>query len=402
LNKVGSMSGKPWIMLSVLLMARTAMGFQFQTVASIGPSLMESLSIDNARIGVLIGLYLLPGLPIALPSGIIGQRFGARHVVLAGLVMMMLGGAIAAVAVTFPVAAAGRIISGTGGVLMNVMLTKLVADWFDAGKMATAMAVLITGWPLGIALGLAVGPHMMLAFGGAAVLQLATGLAALALGLFIVLYRDPPDLPRPAAVRFSLGLTRYELRMVSLAGAIWTTYNAGYIVLVSFTPSVFAARGYSIEQSGWIVSILSWAMMPMIPAGGYLADRLGRPDLLMAGGFIVAAAGIVAMGYSDAPVTWLIVVALASGLPSGAMMALPASVMRPEVRAGGMGIYYTLYYAGVALLPALAGMARDRTGSVTAPMLFAAAMLALALLFLIVFRISEHPPHRAAIEVPAS
>jgi predicted MFS family arabinose efflux permease len=143
-------------------------------------------------------------------------------------------------------------------------------------------------------------------------------------------------------------------------------------------------------------------MMPMIPAGGYLADRLGRPTVLMAGGFIVAAAGIVAMGYSDAPVTWLIVVALASGLPSGAMMALPASVMRPEVRAGGMGIYYTLYYAGVALLPALAGMARDRTGSVTAPMLFAAAMLALALLFLIVFRISEHPPHRAAIEVPAS
>lgn len=397
------MSRKSWVMLAVLLMARTAMGFQFQTVGSIGPSLMEALSIDNAQIGILIGLYLLPGLPIALPSGLIGQRFGARHVVLAGLVMMVLGGAIAAVAVTFPVAAAGRIISGAGGVLMNVMLTKLVADWFDTGKMATAMAVLIIGWPLGIALGLAVGPYMMLAFGGAAVLQLSTGLAALALGLFMVLYRDPPDLPpRPAATRFSLGLTRYELRMVALAGAMWATYNASYVVLVSFAPTLFAARGYSIEQSGWIVSILSWSMMPMIPAGGYLADRLGRPDLMIAGGFIVATAGIVAMSYSDAPVIWMIVIALVAGLPSGAMMALPAAVMRPEVRAGGMGIYYTLYYAGVALLPALAGMARDKTGSVVAPMLFAAAMLVLALLSLIVFRINEHRPHRAPIEVPAS
>jgi hypothetical protein len=41
----------------------------------------------------------------------------------------------------------------------------------------------------------------------------------------------------------------------------------------------------------------------------------------------------------------------------------------------------------MAALPGLAGMARDMTGSAAAPALFAAAMMALALLGLIGFRV---------------
>ncbi len=60
-------------------------------------------------------------------------------------------------------------------------------------------------------------------------------------------------------------------------------------------------------------------------------------------------------------------------------MALPAQVLRPENRAGGMGVYFTWYYAGMALLPGIAGMARDMTASPAAPALFATAMMVIAL-----------------------
>jgi predicted MFS family arabinose efflux permease len=394
---VARMNRKSWVMLAVLFLARTTMGFQFQTAASIGPSLMESLSIDNAQMGFLIGLYLLPGLPIAVPGGIIGQRFGARHVVLAGLVLMVLGGMLSSLASDFTIVAAGRVVGGTGAVLLNVMLTKLVADWFTATRTATAMAVLVTSWPVGIALGLVCGPSIALAFGWAALLQFSAGLTALALVLFVAIYRDPPGLPPAGNVRFNLGLNSFELLMVSVAGAIWATYNVAYIVLISFAPPLFTAHGYSIQQSGWLVSLLGWVMIPMIPLGGYLTDRLGRPTLLMAGGFIVAVVSIAAMACSESPVIWLAVIAVITGVPSGAIMALPVSVLRPEVRAAGMGIYYTFYYTAMALLPALAGMARDRTGSVAAPLLFSAGMMALALLLLIVFRILGRPQHSAAV-----
>jgi hypothetical protein len=51
-----------------------------------------------------------------------------------------------------------------------------------------------------------------------------------------------------------------------------------------------------------------------------------------------------------------------------------------------MGVYFTWYYAGMALLPGAAGSARDLTGSPAAPALFAAAMMVLALMALAGFR----------------
>lgn len=373
-----------WVMLAVLFAVRTVMGFQFQAVASLGPSLIDALAIDNAQLGLLIGFYLLPGLPIALPGGMIGQRFGGKQVALIGLVLMALGGVMTGAAATYGLAATGRLIAGTGAVLLNVMLTKLVADWFADRKLATAMGILATSWPLGIALGLAFSASLALRFGWAAVLQLSAGLAALALGLVLAIYRDPPGLPTTTA-RFNLGLTGYELRMVSLAGVLWAAYNAGYIVLTSFAAPFLAARGHSLEQSGWIASLLGWAMIPMVPLGGYLADRMARPNLATAAGLMLTFAGIVAMALGDAPVLWLAVVACLSGLPAGAIMTLPVKVLRPEIRAAGMGIFYTLFYAGMGALPAFAGMARDRTGNVAAPLLCAAALYGLTWLLLVAF-----------------
>ena len=45
-----------WLVLAVLFVARAAMACQFQTVGSLGPVLVQSLGIDYARLGTLIGL----------------------------------------------------------------------------------------------------------------------------------------------------------------------------------------------------------------------------------------------------------------------------------------------------------------------------------------------------------
>ena len=63
----------------------------------------------------------------------LGQRFGAKRVVLAGLVLMAIGGALMGLGSSFAMAAAGRIVSGTGAVLLTVLVSKMVTDWF-AGR----------------------------------------------------------------------------------------------------------------------------------------------------------------------------------------------------------------------------------------------------------------------------
>jgi MFS family permease len=127
-----------WTMLAVLFLARTAMSFQFQSVGSLSPFLVPDLGLDYAVLGTLIGLYMLPGLVIALPGGVLGRRFGETRMCLLGLALITLGGLLMGLAETYALATIGRVIAGVGGVIINVLLTKMVADWFAGPEMMTA------------------------------------------------------------------------------------------------------------------------------------------------------------------------------------------------------------------------------------------------------------------------
>ena len=69
-----------WLILTVLFLARTTMGFQFQSVATLSSFLIKDLRIDYTQLGLLIGFYLLPGTVIAYPGGLLGRRFGDKQV----------------------------------------------------------------------------------------------------------------------------------------------------------------------------------------------------------------------------------------------------------------------------------------------------------------------------------
>lgn len=375
-----------WFILAILFLARTAMGLQFQTVGAVGPILADSLGVAYAAVGVLIGLYLLPGVFIALPGGMLGERFAAKHIVLAGLVMMSAGGLVMGLSDWYPALAAGRLLSGTGAVLMNVLLTKMVADWFAGRELATAMALLVTSWPLGIALGLLAFVPLAAWLGWPAVMIVSALVSALSLLLIGACYRDPGHVakttPGPA-----LKLSKREWLLVSLAGIVWGTYNVGYILLVSFLPGHLAGGGYSLAQANALVSWLGWSLIVLVPIGGLIADRLRRSDAVMLAGFVVAglAAAALALGWLPLAPGFMLI-ALTVGLPAGPIMTLPASAVAPQSRATGMGIYFTWYYALMAVMPALAGLARDLTHDAATPVLFAAGMMGAALAGLGFFR----------------
>jgi predicted MFS family arabinose efflux permease len=368
-----------WLMLLVLFVARTAMACQFQSVASTAPFLVDALDVDFARLGILIGLYMLPGIFIALPGGMLGQRFGAKNLVLAGLLLMALGGALMGASTSYLPVAAGRVISGTGAVLINVLVTKMVTDWFVGREIVTAMAILVVSWPLGLALGLLLFTPLAASQSWNAVMYAAALMAGASFLLLALTYRNPPGTPAALSLGINLTLTRHEWLGVSLAGIIWMTYNVGYIILISFLPGLFTTRGYSLSEAGWVVSLLGWMLIPLVPLAGTLAERLHRPNLFLIAGLLIAGLAAAALPFAHNPIIPFGFLVAVVGAPAGLIMALPAQALRPENRAGGMGVYFTWYYAGMALLPGLAGMARDLTASAAAPALFATGMMALAI-----------------------
>jgi predicted MFS family arabinose efflux permease len=84
-----------WFILAVLFIARFALGYQFQSAGSVAPYLIRNLGVDYAQIGVLIGVFILPGVAISVPSGFLVSRFGDKNIVLAGMALMVAGGALA-------------------------------------------------------------------------------------------------------------------------------------------------------------------------------------------------------------------------------------------------------------------------------------------------------------------
>jgi len=114
------------------------MGIQFQSVASTSPFLINDLQIDYTRLGVFIGLYNLPGVSLAFPGGLLGKRFGDKRVVMSALVLMAIGGLLMGGSNTYALSVAGRLLSGLGGILLNVLLTKMIADWFVGKEIVTA------------------------------------------------------------------------------------------------------------------------------------------------------------------------------------------------------------------------------------------------------------------------
>jgi len=387
-----------WLILAVLFLARTSMGFQFQSVASVSPLLIDELAIDYTMLGTLIGVYNLPGIVLALPGGMLGKRFGDKQVVLAGLALMALGGIVVGMADDYATAVAGRTLSGCGGVLLNILLAKMTMDWFAKRELVLAMAILVNSWPFGIALALVSQSAAAVALGWPVVLYGTAALALVSFALIAIGYRAPPDPAPPGQAEpaaapgrlFALG--RAEFAGVTLAAAAWTLFNVGLILIVSFGPTFLTARGLPLEEAAWMVSLGTWLGIGTVPLGGYLALRWGRPNLIMAVSLMVTVGICAVLPWAQSPLLPFIAFGVFAWAPAGPIMALVSETLSADNRAVGMGVFYTWYYAGMGALPPLAGLARDLSGSPDAPVYFASAMMLCALACVGLFRL-----HRRAV-----
>jgi MFS family permease len=383
------MRSNRWFVLAVLVFARTAMGYQFQSVGSLSGVLIEDLAIDLAAIGALVGLFMLPGLVIAIPGGFIAKWIGDKRVALFGLALMVAGGLVAGAGADLNAVITGRVVSGAGAVLLNIVLTKMVADWFGDKDLVTAMGLLVTSWPLGIGLGL-ISQGAIAATFGWPIAILTTSLVSAAALLFLwPMSSHPINEAAPVAANRGLGgLSRREIYRVSLAGLMWMLFNVGYIVVVSFTPAFLAETGASVANAGLVTSVATWTLIVSIPLGGFLADRLKRDNLLMLIGLAVMAAAMIVLPFVSI-LAMVIVVGIAAGPPAGAIMAAATRVLRPENRSAGMGIFITWYYLGMTALPFVAGVTRDISGAAAGPLVFGGVLLILCAAVLLVFAASS-------------
>lgn len=371
-----------WVALAALTLARLSMGVQFQSVGAVAAPLTAEQGLGYAALGTLIGAYLLPGAAAALAGGWLGRRLGDIRTALGGLALMALGGAWGAAAESFEAMLAARLAAGAGAVALNVMLTKMAADLFAARELPTAMGVLVASWPAGIALAMVALPGLALSAGTEAALGVSAAFCGIAGLLLAAVWRRPAGREAPGAAPAAPGgwPRGRELSGVLLAGGVWGIYNVALILAVAFGPGLLEARGSDPVAAAASVSFITWAAILSVAGGGWLATRTGAPGALSQAAFwgSAALAAALALGAADGiEAPFMALLGLVMGPAAGVIMTLPARATRPQTRALGMGVYYAVYYAMMAVGPPLAGALRDAPGAAAAPIWVCAALLAL-------------------------
>jgi len=257
---------------------------------------------------------------------------------------------------------AGRLIAGTGGVLMNVQMTKMVADWFADQEIDTAMAIIGNASPFGIALALVTLPRIAASSGRIFASFAVASYLMIALVALAVLYLPPPrravSLPGP-----SLWPDRRTILAVLLAGVIYGLYNASLVTIFGFGPLMLTERGWTIYSAGSTTSVVLWLVAVSLPVGGWLADRTGASSTILLAGLIGFALALVLASRTDAVLPAFVLLGIAGGLPCGPIMSLPARILAPETRSIGMGLVFTVYYAIQVAGPWLVGRIAEMAGS---------------------------------------
>ncbi len=376
-----------WWILGLLFACRTGLGLQFQTLGSVSDSLVAALGFSYAQVGTLIGLFMLPGLVLALPAGYLGRWASDRTLVALALLCMAAGGVLAALAQGFGQLALGRLACGAGFVISTIYLTKMTADWFAGKELATAMGLLVMSWPLGIALGQVGQVWIDLRFGWPSVFLVASLYCALGGIVLALLYRPPSNAAPAQAV--AIGLPRRELRLTLLAATTWGLYNAGYIVYLSFAPRVLVAGGYGAAEAAAVISLASWTMIFSGALGGRIADRSGRGAQLFYLCSVVGIGALLLMQFTGLSVGLSVLFGLAGGAPAGVIMALTGEAMSPQRRAFGMGVFFSLYFVFMSLGPPMAGWLFDRSADPFVPILFAVLLFVGAALSFRLFRLLQ-------------
>ena len=399
-----------WSILVLVFLSRAALGLQFQTVGSVSAELVGAMGFGYAEIGTLIGLFMLPGLVLALPAGYAGCLASDRVLVAIGLLLLGAGGLAAAIAEGFGLLALGRIVAGVGYVFTTLYFAKMVVDWFAGRELATAMGALVMSWPFGVALGQVLHVWLAIRFGWPAAFLAASVHCVVGALAILFLYRPPPPTSAgssdsrpptsarppggeavtppasPAAGLAARVMPAAELRLTLLAAAVWGLFNAGYIVYLSFAPRLLVASGYGEAGAAAVVSVASWVMIVSGIVGGQVADRTGKPDRMLQVCLAVAVAVLLLLPVTSLALAWSLAFGLIGMAPAGVIMALAGEAMAPQRRAVGMGVFFSLNFLLMAVAPPLAGWLFDRAGDPYPPIVLAAALFGACIPVHLLFR----------------
>jgi MFS family permease len=380
-----------WLVLALVFLVGLSVPLHFQAVAALGPYLVDATVLSYTDVGVFTGLFMLPGVFLAIPAGILSSRIGDRWTLILGLSVMAVAALWFCYADSYVMKFVTRLLGGCGSVFLGVLLAKVVTDWFAGKEIATAQSIVASSFGLGVGISMAVLPGVAEQTSWEMAMMASALLTAFTAVLLLVFYRDKVG-PSPAGTDSPSKmwhLSVQETVLAALAGLGRGLFGTGYVVFMSFLPPLLIQQGMSAVEAGVLTSVAALISIFSVPLGGYLSDRSGRPNWFIVLGAVGTAIACALVPYVAPALLWILLFGLLRGGCTGGIIALPSQVLRPRSRSSGFAIASVVYFASMAAFPAVGGYVFDATGDAAMPVLFAALLWLLIPLMLVTFKILQ-------------
>ncbi|PSP86359.1 MFS transporter [Halobacteriales archaeon QS_1_68_17] len=275
--------------------------------ASLLPIIMPSMGIGKSAGAALVSLPQVSATVLGLPLGMYLDRVKSRVAVLVAGVLIFVGGAWGWAAATdgaFLSLVASRLVGGIGVFILWVVGANVITSAFPESRRATAVAVLITGYPIGYAFGQLTAPLVAdrlswpAVFPVYATIGLAFALLFYLLQGRVALADVETELALPGGTDFRRMFTDRNVLLVALLSFLGYSL---YMLYNSWMPTYLTeAFGVSLADSGLFVALFPAVGLLARPVGGWLSDGpLGRRRRPV---FFVSFLGAVALAALLAPV----------------------------------------------------------------------------------------------------
>ena len=342
------------LMLALLFAARMLGLFLLTPVFAVA-ALSVPGGNDAVKVGLALGAYGLTQAVLQIPLGMASDRFGRRAVVVAGMVLFVVGGAVCAMAPGIEWIIVGRVIQGLGAV--SAAITAWVADATRPEVRTRAMAMVGGSIGLSFAASLVLSPLITGQFGLSGLFWAITvlGFICLLIAAWVV-----PAVPRVAPAM------QARMRDV-LAHADLLRMNLGVFCLHFILMAIFmVAPGMLAERGGYDTAQLWQVYLPiillsfvfMVPVVFYTETRHWHRGALLgsvASLVVVLAALSFPMGLWGT-VAWLVAFFVAFNVLEALQPSLVSRLAPPAFKGLALGLYNTAQALGVFAGAAAGGL----------------------------------------------
>ncbi|WP_422032275.1 MFS transporter [Roseovarius sp.] len=236
------------------------------------PTLSQEIGVTVTAVQWVVLAYLMSITVAVVSAGRLGDLFGHRRVLLAGLVLFIAASGLCAVAPGFGLLIAGRALQGFGGAILIALPMSLARDLVPETRLGAAMGLIATTSAAGTALGPSLG-GVLLAWGDWRMAFWAlAGCGAVSLLLCLAGIERVPG--RAGVTLRALDLPGTAVLMVALSAYALATSGAG----LALSPAVLLAL--AVVALAVFAGIERRAAAPLVPLE-LLADRRTGAAVIM-------------------------------------------------------------------------------------------------------------------------